>query len=131
MYFTLFEYIVSFKRKDIFDLVIFSYFFFIMTSEISRPDGIDKAIYCKQFGNFRRCAGFRNLTKEPVRRRSEPSTLYNLLNLLSTAYGDYCSSRRQKIVVSCPRPHPFPLPHGFVFFYVVYSSLSKNFHLVS
>ena len=32
--------------------------FFIITSEISRPDGIDKTgIYCKQFGNFRRCAG--------------------------------------------------------------------------
>jgi hypothetical protein len=69
--------------------------FFIITSEISRPDGIDKTIYRKQFGNFRRCAGF-NLTKEPVRRKSEPSTLYNRINLLSTAYGDYCSSRRQK-----------------------------------
>jgi hypothetical protein len=32
------------------------------------------------------------LTKEPVRRKSGPSTL----NLLPTAYGDYCSSRRQK-----------------------------------
>jgi hypothetical protein len=50
--------------------------FFTITSEISRPDGIDKTIYRKQFGNFRRCAGF-NLTKEPVRRKSEPSTLYN------------------------------------------------------
>ena len=63
--------------------------FFIITSEISRPDGIDKTIYRKQFGNFRRCAGF-NL-----------SPLINLvhskdLNPLSTAYGDYCSSRRQK-----------------------------------
>jgi hypothetical protein len=48
--------------------------FFIITSEISRSDGIDKTIYHKQFGNFRRCAGF-SLTKEPVRRRSEPSTL--------------------------------------------------------
>jgi hypothetical protein len=49
---------------------------FIITSEISRPDGIaiDKTIYRKKFGNFRRCAGF-SLTKEPVRRRSEPSTL--------------------------------------------------------
>jgi hypothetical protein len=44
--------------------------FFTITSEISRPDGIDKTIYRKQFGNFRRCAGF-NLTKEPVRRKSE------------------------------------------------------------
>ena len=71
--------------------------FFIITSEISRPDGIDKTnlvprifyvrrrpwgrgcdktIYRKHFGNFLRCAGF-NLTKEPVRRKSEPSTLYN------------------------------------------------------
>jgi hypothetical protein len=32
------------------------------------------------------------LTKEPVRRKSGPSTL----NLLPTAYGDYCSSRCQK-----------------------------------
>ena len=47
--------------------------FFIITLEISRPDGIDKTFYRKQFGNFRRCAGF-SLTKEPVRRRSEPST---------------------------------------------------------
>jgi hypothetical protein len=39
-----------------------------------------------------------NLTKEPVRRRSEPSTHSICLNLLSTAYGDYCSSRRQKPV---------------------------------
>ena len=35
----------------------------------------DKTDYRKQFGNFRRCAGF-NLTKEPVRRRSESSTAY-------------------------------------------------------
>jgi hypothetical protein len=45
----------------------------------------DKTIYRKQFGNFRRCAGF-NLTKEPVRRRSEPSTAYIHLKVLSTAY---------------------------------------------
>jgi hypothetical protein len=57
----------------------------------------DKTIYRKHFGNFRRCAGF-NLTKEPVRRRSEPAA-YIHLNLLSTAYGDYCSSRRQKLAV--------------------------------
>jgi hypothetical protein len=49
--------------------------FFIITSEISRPDGIDKTIYRKKFVNFRRCAGF-SLTKEPVRRISEPSTAY-------------------------------------------------------
>jgi hypothetical protein len=55
--------------------------FFIIMSEISRPDGIDKAICRKQFGNFRRCAGF-NLTKEPVRRRSEPSTLYNHITFI-------------------------------------------------
>jgi hypothetical protein len=43
------------------------------------------------FVDATRCAGF-NLTKEPVRRKNEPSTP----NLLPTAYGDYCSSRRQK-----------------------------------
>jgi hypothetical protein len=42
--------------------------FFIITSEISRPDDVDKTIYRKQFGNFRKCAGF-NLTKEHARRK--------------------------------------------------------------
>ena len=49
--------------------------FFIITSEISRPDGIDKTIYRKQFGNFRRCAGF-NLIKEPVRTKKVNRSLY-------------------------------------------------------
>jgi hypothetical protein len=38
---------------------------------------------------------------------------------------------KKKLLVSSPRLHAFSLPHGFFFFYVVYSSLSKNFHLVS
>ena len=60
----------------VFLLQILAEFFILITSEISRPGGIDKTIYRKQFGNFRRCADF-NLTKEPIRRRSEPPTLYN------------------------------------------------------
>ena len=41
----------------------------------------DKTIYRKQFGNFHICAGF-NLTKEPVRRRSEPNHCIHISKLL-------------------------------------------------